>query len=505
MLTGYGDTEAAVDCLRRGAVDYLLKPPKLTDLIRAIERALAKRRIELARKRYQKKLERKVRDRTTELRSALRTSPNTYQNTLLALVAALDAREHETSDHSQRVVEYTIGHRRSAWASTGPELDEIGRGALLHDIGKIGVPDAVLLKPGKLTPEEWVEMRKHPDIGFQMIEPIPFLAMPAADRALAPGALRRRAAIRAGCAARDPHRRAHLRGGRHPRRDDQRPAVPQGHHVRERHRGDPPLRGTQFDPEVVSAFLDIGEEDLMKIKEEMSPKKSLPWRAAEAARPRPTQALAPGRRPSRSRAGSAGAEGNRHRRQRSADRHGVDPRVPTAMPPCVSTVRCSQPRHRNPLAPPLLDAQGRTMTYLRLSRHGPLQLPLHVLLARVWGGKKDLLTARRVRAASSRVFAQHGIRRVRLTGGEPLIRPDIVEIARRDRRAAPGSRHVAMTTNASAPGASSPAAARGRRHPAEHQPRHALAGDVPPISKQGRLRRDCSRASTPRRRRASRR
>lgn len=59
MLTGYGDTEAAVDCLRRGAVDYLLKPPKLTDLIRAIERALAKRRIELARKRYQKKLERK--------------------------------------------------------------------------------------------------------------------------------------------------------------------------------------------------------------------------------------------------------------------------------------------------------------------------------------------------------------------------------------------------------------------------------------------------------------
>ena len=49
MLTGYGDTESAVDCLRRGAVDYLLKPPKLTDLIRAIERALAKRRIELAR------------------------------------------------------------------------------------------------------------------------------------------------------------------------------------------------------------------------------------------------------------------------------------------------------------------------------------------------------------------------------------------------------------------------------------------------------------------------
>ncbi len=179
MLTGYGDTEAAVDCLRRGAVDYLLKPPKLTDLIRAIERALAKRRIELARKRYQKKLERKVRDRTSELRTALKDIAVTYQHTLLALVyAALDAREHETSDHSQRVVEYTsaIATRLSI---RGAEMDEIGRGALLHDIGKIGVPDAVLLKPGKLTPEEWVEMRKHPDIGFNMIRPIKFLSTPS--------------------------------------------------------------------------------------------------------------------------------------------------------------------------------------------------------------------------------------------------------------------------------------------------------------------------------------
>jgi DNA-binding NtrC family response regulator len=84
MLTGYGDTEAAVDSLRKGAVDYLLKPPRLTDLIRAIERALAKRRIEMARRRYQKKLERKVRDRTTELRAALQNIANTYQNTLSA-------------------------------------------------------------------------------------------------------------------------------------------------------------------------------------------------------------------------------------------------------------------------------------------------------------------------------------------------------------------------------------------------------------------------------------
>jgi len=269
MLTGYGDTEAAVDCLRRGAVDYLLKPPKLTDLIRAIERALAKRRIELARKRYQKKLERKVRDRTAELRSALKDIANTYQNTLLALVAALDAREHETSDHSQRVVKYTaaIAERLSIH---GPELEEIGRGALLHDVGKIGVPDAVLLKPGKLTTEEWGEMRKHPDIGYQMIQSIPFLSTPATIVL---------------------SHQERFDGGGYPRKL-------RGHEIHIGARifavadtldamtSDRPYRkattfenamaevqrcsGTQFDPEVARAFADIGVEGLRKIRLDMA-------------------------------------------------------------------------------------------------------------------------------------------------------------------------------------------------------------------------------------------
>ena len=273
MLTGYGDTEAAVDCLRRGAVDYLLKPPKLTDLIRAIERALAKRRIELARKRYQKKLERKVRDRTGELRTALRNIQGTYQTTLLALVRALDAREHETSDHSQRVVKYTE-HIAERLGLRGPELEEIGRGALLHDIGKIGVPDAVLLKPAKLTPEEWKEMRRHPDIGYDMIRSIEFLNTPAAIVLS------------------------------HQERFDGR-GYPRGLRGEEIHIGarifaaadtldamtsDRPYRkgttfenavdeiqrcaGSQFDPEVVRAFLDIGVKNLRRIKEDMAAAKA---------------------------------------------------------------------------------------------------------------------------------------------------------------------------------------------------------------------------------------
>lgn len=273
MLTGYGDTEAAVDCLRRGAVDYLLKPPKLTDLIRAIERALAKRRIELARKRYQKKLERKVRDRTGELRTALRNIQGTYQTTLLALVRALDAREHETSDHSQRVVKYTeaIAERLSL---RGPELEEIGRGALLHDIGKIGVPDAVLLKPAKLTTEEWKEMRRHPDIGYDMIRSIEFLNTPAAIVL---------------------SHQERFDGGGYPRRlrgeeihigarifavADTLDAMTSDRPYRKGTTFENAVNeidrcaGSQFDPEVVRAFLDIGVKNLRRIKEDMAATKA---------------------------------------------------------------------------------------------------------------------------------------------------------------------------------------------------------------------------------------
>ncbi len=178
MLTAHGDTEAAVECLRRGASDYLLKPPNAVDLVRSVERALAKRRLELARHRYRTSLEQRVREKTADLSTALREVEAAYSSTLYALVAALDAREHETSDHSRRVVRYTlaIAERMGVPAL---DLPDIARGALLHDIGKIGVPDAILLKPGKLVPAEWDEMRKHPETGHTILQSIPFLRVPA--------------------------------------------------------------------------------------------------------------------------------------------------------------------------------------------------------------------------------------------------------------------------------------------------------------------------------------
>ncbi|WP_164019706.1 GTP 3',8-cyclase MoaA [Pyxidicoccus trucidator] len=101
----------------------------------------------------------------------------------------------------------------------------------------------------------------------------------------------------------------------------------------------------------------------------------------------------------------------------------------------------------DPLAPPLLDAQGRRMTYLRLSVTDRCNFRCAYCSPASWGGKKDLLTAQELERITS-VFASMGIRRVRLTGGEPLIRPDILEIARRI-SALPGIQHLAITTNAS--------------------------------------------------------
>jgi putative nucleotidyltransferase with HDIG domain len=178
MLTGYGDTENAVECLKRGAADYLLKPPRITDLVRAIERAQSRRKLAMARNRYHEGLAQRVREKTVEITEALRRTADAYTSTLSALVAALDAREHETSDHSQRVVRYTMAIA-SRMGIASEHLDQIARGALLHDIGKIGVPDRILLKAGPLTPSEWIEMRKHPEIGHQILQSIGFLAEPA--------------------------------------------------------------------------------------------------------------------------------------------------------------------------------------------------------------------------------------------------------------------------------------------------------------------------------------
>jgi len=100
-------------------------------------------------------------------------------NTLLALAAALDVREHNTGVHSQRVADYTLRLAREVGVRDKDTLDDFWRGALLHDVGKIGIPDKVLLKPGPLSEEEWVVMRNHPEVGARMLRKIEFLRVPS--------------------------------------------------------------------------------------------------------------------------------------------------------------------------------------------------------------------------------------------------------------------------------------------------------------------------------------
>jgi putative nucleotidyltransferase with HDIG domain len=97
-----------------------------------------------------------------------------YDTTLEGWSSALDLRDHETEGHTQRVTAMTLRLARSLGIPDA-ELVHMRRGALLHDIGKMGIPDKILLKPGPLTDEEWVIMKKHPVYAYELLSPIPYL------------------------------------------------------------------------------------------------------------------------------------------------------------------------------------------------------------------------------------------------------------------------------------------------------------------------------------------
>jgi putative nucleotidyltransferase with HDIG domain len=172
MVTGVVDTQTAIKAIRQGACDYLTKPFNLDEVQIVIERTLEKRRLIEENRAHQEHLEELVAERTQQLKDS-------YESTLQALVTALDFRDNETQGHSSRVVEYAVLVAESMGV-VEPDMTTIRWGAILHDVGKIGVPDHVLLKPGKLAEDEWVMMKKHPEMGYRMLQHIAFLR-PALD------------------------------------------------------------------------------------------------------------------------------------------------------------------------------------------------------------------------------------------------------------------------------------------------------------------------------------
>jgi len=174
MISGMQTIESAINALRLGAFDYLMKPFDLRQAEAAVSRALDHHELIAAKRRYENHLEELVTQRTAELDDALNSLENAYRSTLRALTAALETRDAETHGHSERVVTFSLRLGRE-YGLSSHEMKALEFGSLLHDIGKIGVPDAILRKPAKLTDEEWIKMREHPLHGQQILRGIQFL------------------------------------------------------------------------------------------------------------------------------------------------------------------------------------------------------------------------------------------------------------------------------------------------------------------------------------------
>jgi putative nucleotidyltransferase with HDIG domain len=164
-----------VQAIKEGADDYLLKPLNLNTVLASVKQVLEQKKLEAALENHHLHIEKMVKQKTAQLRQAKWRIGQTYGETLQALVGAVDLRDSETAGHSERVMAYAI-EIAAAMGCSEKQLITIARGALLHDIGKIGTPDSILMKPGPLTVEERLVMETHVGVGYSLLNHIAFLA-----------------------------------------------------------------------------------------------------------------------------------------------------------------------------------------------------------------------------------------------------------------------------------------------------------------------------------------
>jgi putative two-component system response regulator len=164
MLTGIREAETAVACLMAGALDYITKPALLAEIRSRIQRALEKRDLMLQNRFYQENLERLVDRQATQLKQLFLEGVQT-------LVQALEAKDPYTRGHSNRVSHYAE-RIATRMGYSGVALDDVRLGAALHDIGKIGTPEAILRKPGPLTPDEFTHISEHTVLGERILAPL---------------------------------------------------------------------------------------------------------------------------------------------------------------------------------------------------------------------------------------------------------------------------------------------------------------------------------------------
>ena len=174
VITGLASVETAVNSLRSGAYDFLPKPFAAAQMMVALERAFKYRRLLIEIRQYQFHLENMVREKSAAHTQALERLRTSFQFTLETMAGMLDARELATGEHSKRVGRLSCVLARHMGVPA-KDIETIKTGALLHDIGKIAIPDAILMKPGPLSDEEQTIMRRHTQIGYDMIKANPDL------------------------------------------------------------------------------------------------------------------------------------------------------------------------------------------------------------------------------------------------------------------------------------------------------------------------------------------
>lgn len=174
LLTAYASLETARDAIRFGAFDYLLKPFDRNDILQVVEKGLARRRSNTVLKQERDILMDRASYLEKQVSEARSNIMMCYEGTVKALILTIDAKDSYTHSHSNRVAILST----SIAASLGvPQqtIKEIKYAASIHDIGKIGIDENILKKNGRLTDDEYTEMRKHPAIGVRIVQSVPFL------------------------------------------------------------------------------------------------------------------------------------------------------------------------------------------------------------------------------------------------------------------------------------------------------------------------------------------
>jgi response regulator RpfG family c-di-GMP phosphodiesterase len=166
VMSANAELDTAVHALKMGACDYITKPFNFDVLLITIENALRKKELERQLDDYRTNLEEKVKEQTDIINSM-------YVRSIDAMIKALEAKDFYTRGHSQRVTLYSMAIATEL-GMKGQELEDLHRASVLHDLGKIGVREAVLNKPGKLTEEEFAEIVRHPETAVRILELIPF-------------------------------------------------------------------------------------------------------------------------------------------------------------------------------------------------------------------------------------------------------------------------------------------------------------------------------------------